>query len=72
MAIPICKNDFDKAVKLLCASEKLKKITKYHYSVCESKKVENNIRILKEYLKPDLTDKFRKIKVPDAVKIAME
>ena len=68
----VIKKDFVKAVKLLSTSEKLKKITKYHYSVCESKKVENSIRVLNEYLKPELTVKHRKISVTDAVKIAME
>jgi len=70
--ISVIKKDFAKAVKLICTSEKLKKITKYHFSVCEFKKVENNIRILKQYMKPELIKKFRKISVADAVKIAMK
>lgn len=68
----VIKKDFEKAAKLFCASDELKKITKYHYSVCEFEKVKNNLTIVKENLKPDIIEGYGKINVSDTIKLALK
>lgn len=68
----VINNKFEKAAKLLCVSEELKKITKYFYTVCESERIKKITNTVNENLKPGITESINNISLSEAVNLAME